>query len=177
MTDESPQRLLADTVYKHLRAIAGIQLRNERRDHTLSATALVHEAYLRLPPESSEADRALFLHGAAESMRHILIDHARRRGAAKRGKGWKRSIESVEQLAEEADETDIVALDGAFVRLEADDPRAAAVVRLRFYAGLGVDKTAEILGISRRSVLRDWEYARVFLLAALGESGEVEGQH
>lgn len=172
-SERPADRQLADTVYEHLRAIAGSQLRGERRNHTLSPTALVNEAYLRLASDAHAPapDRSRFLHAAAEGMRRILIDYARRRGAAKRGGGWNRAIESVEQLADVADEGEIVALDGAFLRLEKEDPRAAAVVRLRFYAGVSVDQTAEALGISRRSVLRDWEYARAFLLAALQEEG------
>jgi len=169
--DRLADRQLADTVYEHLRAIAGAQLRGERRNHTLSPTALANEAYLRLSSDARAPahDRSRFLHAAAEGMRRILIDYARRRGAVKRGGGWNRVVESVEQLADEAGEEEIVALDGAFLRLEQEDPRAAAVVRLRFYGGASVDQTAEALGISRRSVLRDWEYARAFLLAALQE--------
>ena len=164
---------LADSVYEHLRSIAGAQLRGERRNHTLSPTALVNEAYLRLTTDvrAPAHDRTAFLHAAAEGMRRVLIDHARKRGAAKRGGNWSRAIESVEQLAEEGGEGEILALDGAILRLEAADQRAASVVRLRFYGGASVDETADALGISRRSVLRDWEYARAFLLQALQDDG------
>ncbi len=160
-----PDAPLTNTIYQQLRAIAGAQLQGERQGHTLSATALVHEAFLRLG--DAAADRSRFLHAAGEAMRRVLIDHARKRGAAKRGAGWMRSIESVEQLAADGSESEVLALDRAFVRLEAEDARAAAVVRLRFYAGLSADQTAEVLGVSRRSVFRAWDYARVFLLSAL----------
>jgi RNA polymerase sigma factor (TIGR02999 family) len=165
-TAPDPQDELAAAVYATLRAIAANQMAGERRNHTLSPTALVHEAYLKLTGDAR--DNGAFYHAAAEAMRRILIDHARSRGAVKRGGGWRRSVESVEDLAANASSEDVVALDEAFLRLEAQDPRAAEVVRLRFYAGLTVDQAAEALGVSRRSVLRDWEYARAYLLADLG---------
>lgn len=162
-----PQRVddLSSSVYDVLRAIAARQMSGERAGHTLSPTALVHEAYVKLA-DVARADSRAFYHAAGQAMRRILIDHARRRGAGKRGGGW-RAVMSVEGLADRADPQVVVALDEAFVRLEAEDARAAEVVRLRFYAGLSVDQTAEALGVSRRSVLRDWEYARAFLLAEL----------
>lgn len=163
---------LADELYHELRALAGFQLRGERRNHTLSTTALVNEAYVRLAAGGDRPlDLSSFLPAAAQAMRRVLIDHARRRGAAKRGGGWNRLVESVEQLAEDADEAVILELDAALARLGVEDARAAAVVRMRFYAGASVAQTAEALGIARRSVMRDWEYARAFLLAALREPG------
>lgn len=171
--DRDPDHELTETVYDHLRAIAGLQIRDERRDHTLSPTGLVHEAYLRMAGggASPAADRSRFLRAAGEAMRRILIDHARRRGAAKRGGGWNRQVESLELLAETADEADVMALDRAFLRLEKEDARAAEVVRLRFYAGLGLDQTAEALGISRSTALRDWAFARAYLLHELEAPG------
>jgi RNA polymerase sigma factor (TIGR02999 family) len=162
---DGPQRVddLSSSVYAVLRAMAAKQMSGERAGHTLSPTALVHEAYVKLA-DVAQADSRAFFHAAGEAMRRILIDHARKKGAAKRGGGW-RAVASVEGLADQASPDVVVALDAAFVRLEAEDERAAEVVRLRFYAGLTVDQTAEALGVSRRSVLRDWEYARAFLLA------------
>ena len=159
---------LTASIYQQLRTIAGAHLAGERANHTLSATALVHEAYIRM--HRPDQDPARFLHAAGEAMRRILIDHARKRGADKRGAGWERSVQTLDDFAAHASPTEVVALDSAFVRLEIEDARAAAVVRLRFYAGLSVDETAQALSVSRRSVLRDWEYARAFLLAALQET-------
>ena len=142
----------------------------ERRGHTLTATALVHEAYLRLAPAGlAGADRARFCAAAAEAMRRILIDHARRRGAAKRSGGGLRAVdmESVIDLARDDNSAEILALDDAVSRLEEEDTDAAAVVRLRFYAGLTGDQVAELLGISPRQVDREWAYARAFLLREL----------
>lgn len=161
---------LAPTVYACLRAIAQRQMQDERPGHTLTATALVHEAYLRLAPAGlSGADRARFFHAAAEAMRRILIDHARRRGAGKRGRGLRRiaDIESVVDLARDENPEDTLALDAAISRLEKEDADAAAVVRLRFFAGLTGDQVSEVLGISPRQVDREWAYARAFLLLEL----------
>jgi len=163
-------RELAEAVYAQLRAIAQAQMRGERRGHTLSATALVNEAYLRLAPGGvAPADRAAFYHAAAGAMRRILIDHARARGADKRGGSWKRlgAVGGVADLASGTNPEDLLALDEAVLRLERDDPDAAAVVRLRFYAGLSGDQAAEVLGISARQVDREWAFARAFLMKEL----------
>lgn len=162
---------LTATVYDCLRAIAQRQMGAERGGHTLTATALVHEAYLRLAPDGlAGTDRAHFYHAAAEAMRHILIDHARRRSARKRGGGRNRvhEIESVLDLAREDNLDDAMALDDALVRLQEIDAGAAAVVRLRFYAGLTGDEVANVLGLSPRQVDREWTYARAVLLRELG---------
>jgi RNA polymerase sigma factor (TIGR02999 family) len=167
-------RDLAPTVYACLRAIAQRQMAGERRRHTLTATALVHEAYLRLAPAGlAGADRARFFAAAAEAMRRILVDHARRRGAAKRGGGALRVVdmESVIDLARDDNSAEILALDDAVSRLEEEDTDAAAVVRLRFYAGLTGDQVSESLGISPRQVDREWAYARAFLLRELRLEG------
>jgi RNA polymerase sigma-70 factor (ECF subfamily) len=168
-------------LYEQLRGIARVQMSSERADHTLQATALVHEAFLRLQKRVtlSREDRTLWLAAAAEEMRRILIDHARARSAVKRGGGRPKSGVDVASLAElvACDEPSrVVALDQAFSRLEGVDARAADVVRLRFYLGLSVDETAEGLSISRRSVLRDWEFARAFLFAAVEEVMAAKGE-
>ena len=175
MTPEPPvppetSGALAAAVYAQLRAIAQNQMKGERRGHTLSATALVNEAYLRLAPDGVKPqDKAAFYLAAAGAMRRILIDHARARGADKRGGSWQRlgAVEGVADLATGANPEDFLALDEAVLRLEREDPGAAAVVRLRFYAGLSGDQAAEVLGISARQVDREWAFARAFLMKEL----------
>ncbi len=167
-SDPDRGRSLSESVYQHLRAIAQRQMDGERRGHTLTATALVNEAYLKLG-EVAPGDRAEFYHAAAAAMRQVLIDYARARGAEKRGGDWNRLqlIQGVAELASGATPEDLMALDEAVVRLEKEDPGAAAVVRLRFYAGLSGDQTAEVLGISARQVDREWAFARAFLTRVL----------
>ena len=159
-------------VYEQLRELARARMARERKDHTLSATALVHEAYARLVGgrEIAWASRAQFFHAAAEAMRRILVEYARQHGAVKRGGDWTRCTRSVQELVAQ-DPGRFVSLEEAFRRLEGVDPRAAEVVRLRFYAGLSVEETASALGVSARSVNRDWEYARAWLLEAVEQDG------
>ena len=166
---EAAAEKLLPLVYEELRKLAAVRMHGERSDHTLQATALVHEAYARLargynPPW---ANRAHFFHAAAEAMRRILIEHARARNGPKRGGDRKRLPVDVLDLAEESDSEQILALEEAIARLEEQDPGAAKVVRLRFYAGLSVEETAEALDTSPRSVKRDWAFARAFLLRHL----------
>lgn len=167
---------LMPLVYEQLRAMAAQRMRQERKDHTLDATALVHEAYMRLVGTTEPAwqSRAHFFRVAAEAMRHLLIDHARRRAAEKRGGGSKRVPLCVVDLATEMDPSSVLALDEAIQTLEREDARAAEVVRLRFFAGLSVEETARILGLSDRSVLREWSFARTRLFQLLGDPPEDE---
>ncbi len=168
---------LATAVYAQLRAIAQRQMQGERRGHTLSATALVNEAYLKMSPrELAGAGRKEFFYAAAGAMRRILIDHARARGADKRGGSWKRleAVEGVVDLASGENPEDFLALDEAVLRLEKEDPDAAAVVRLRFFAGLSGERAAEVLGISARQVDREWAFARAFLMKELRGGGREE---
>jgi RNA polymerase sigma factor (TIGR02999 family) len=168
--DRSSERL-AELVYDELRKVAQRRLAEERPGHTLQATALVHEVYLKLSEGRQKpwSGRAEFFAAAAEAMRRILIDHARRRGAEKRGGGRRPLPLNVVDLTELDNPAMILALDEAIVRLEREEPRVAAVVRLRFYAGLTAEETAEALGQSRRTVMRDWEYARAWLRDAVGD--------
>ena len=158
---------LLPLVYDQLRAVAQRALAAERPDHTLEATALVHEAYLKLVGEREIpwASRAHFYVAAAEAMRRVLLDHARARGRVKRGGGRARlTLTDVTDLATKPDE--IVRFDEAFQRLEGESPEAAAIVRLRFFAGLSVEQTAEALGVSTSTVDRRWSFARAWLYQA-----------
>lgn len=166
--------VLSESIYNHLRAIAQKKLAQERPGHTLQATALVHEAFMRLDRGGqSPAQMGPDLYwAAAEAMRRILIEHARARGALKRGgearrEDWARTIAEGADLAETAPPGDFESLDAAILRLQEHDPRAADVVRLRFFAGLRIEEVARTLGVSDRSAKRDWEYARAWLLKEL----------
>lgn len=171
-------RELLPLVYRSLHDLAQRRMRGERRDHTLQATALVHEAYMRLVNGQNIAwdSRAHFYAAAAEAMRRILIEHARRVGAKKRGGGLKRDIASVADLADEEAVAEVLEIDAAIEALRRDDPRAASVVHLRFYTGLSIDETAAALGIAPSTVDREWRYARSWLLRKLqrGEEGMLE---
>ena len=161
---------LMPLVYDELRMIARSALRQERSDHSLHATDVVHEAYFRLMvgTTASWENRAHFFHAAAEAMRRILIEHARKRSRVKRGGRRVRVELSAVDLAAEYDVEQVMALDEVFQRLERQDPRAANVVRLRFYAGLSVEETAMALDVSERTVKREWAFARAWLYNALG---------
>jgi len=164
------QARLIPLVYERLRAIAARQLERERGDHTLGPTALVHEAYLRLFGDGSLEwkGKAHFYAAAGESMRRILVDHARARRTRKRGGGRLRLAIDLVELASREDPTEVLALDEALFRLEQRDARMAEIVKLRFFAGLQEDETAEALGISRRTVCREWTMARAFLRREMG---------
>ena len=160
---------LLPLVYDQLRAIAQQRMNDERAGHTLQATALVHEAYLRLVGDHDVAwtGRAHFYTAAVEAMRRILIDHARKRGAVKRGGDWRRTALNVASVALDENLDSFLALDDAILRLEEQDGKAAQVVRLRFFAGLSIEDTARILDVSPRTVKREWTYARTWLLQEL----------
>lgn len=157
-------------VYAELRRLATRQLRREAVGHTLSTTALVHEAWLRLADQSRCAwrDRAHFLAVAATAMRRILVDHARRHHAAKRGAGTPRvPLEHVDAVPAAERAALLVALDEALARLAALDARQARVVECRFFGGLTEEETAEALGVGLRTVKRDWAKARSWLYQEL----------
>ncbi|MBS1241827.1 MAG: hypothetical protein H6R40_1254 [Gemmatimonadetes bacterium] len=167
---------LLPLVYDELRALAGAQLRDERTGHTLGATALVHEAYLRLVERDRlEAhDRSHFFALAAQSMRRVLIDHARARKRQKRGLGKEAlPLEAIEDLVGDQAADELIALDDALTRLAEASPRAALVVERRFFAGLTLEETAETLGTSLKTVQRDWLAARAWLRKEIG--GELPG--
>lgn len=166
--DSAALEQLLPHVYHELRALAHRYLAREAGGHTLSTTALVHEAYLKLAGgDTNWRDRAHFFGYAATVMRNILVDYARMRGAAKRGGNqmpvdWTLAHPSVEAVA-----SDVLALDNALTQLEQAEPKLARVVELRFFAGLSLEETAEVMGRSMRSVDRDWRKARAFLHQAM----------
>lgn len=165
---------LAPLVYDELRRLAGRYLRRERSDHTLQSTALVHEAYLRLVDQRNVRwqNRAQFFGLAAELIRRILVDHARARQAAKRGGAvYKLTLDEALDASAPRD-LDLVRLDDAMKALAELDSQQARVVELRFFAGLTIEETAEVLGISPATVKRDWLVAKAWLRRELsGRSG------
>ncbi len=164
---------LVTAVYQQLRKIAQRRMAGEGPNPSLQATELVHEAYLKLEPGMGQRgfqNRYEFYGAAAEAMRRILIDHARRRRAAKRGSGRPAlPISNVAQLADTGDPEDVLALNEAFEHLESENPDLAKVVRLRFFAGLSVQETAKTLGVSEPTVKRRWRFARTVLFEVLEE--------
>jgi len=188
-SDVAREKLL-QAVYDELRVIAASHLRNERPDHTLGATALVNESYLKLirsfggdqhhDPESSGdpspsgfafTHRHAFYKAAAVAMRRILIDHARSKAAVKRSapSGFQKISIDILEASTLANPEDLLSLDEALSRLEDEDDRAASIVRLRFFAGRSIDEIALMLGVSSRTVKRDWEFARARLQQLIEE--------
>ncbi len=158
---------LAPLVYEELHVLAVHAMRREHEGHTLQPTALLHEAFFRLVGQQDAAwqNRSHFYGIAASAMRRILVDHARRRRAVKRDGGIRVTLEDHAAVSEAGSEQalDVIALDDALRRLGELDPRQAHVVELRFFAGLEVEETARVLGISPATVKRDWTFARAFL--------------
>lgn len=161
-------------VYHELQRIARAQLGRERAGHTLQATALVNEAYLKLVqrPPSGTADRGHFLGVAARAMRQVLVDHARAWSADKRGGGVAPVTLNEELSGVGSDPEDILALDEALDRLDALDERLRRVVELRYFAGLQDEEIADVLGVTRRTVQRDWVKARAWLHRELADERE-----
>jgi len=170
---KSTDRLL-EAVYDQLRRIAQQRMKDEKPGHTLQATALVHEAYLRLIRDKKPqwSSRAQFNVAAAQAMQRILIEHARKKKRLKRGGDRRPVASNVIDFASDENLDDVVALHQAIDRLERQDPRAALVTRLRFFAGLTVEETAKATELSQRTVIREWVYARAWLRDALGPVGE-----
>jgi len=156
---------LYELVYGELKSMAGARMVRERAGHTLQATALVNEAYLRLVPgEEQWENRAHFFGAAACAMRRILVDHARRHKASKRGGEDERVTFEDLAVAAEEPEVDLLALDEALDALAKEESRLAEVVQLRYFAGLGITETAKVLGTSPATVKRDWTFARAWLM-------------
>jgi RNA polymerase sigma factor (TIGR02999 family) len=163
---------LLPLVYDELRKLAAARLAEEKLGQTLQDIALVHEAYLRLVGRQRPQDwngRGHFFGAAAEAMRRILVETARRKGRGRHG-GGRRRVDLADEcsLAEPPPHDDLLALDDALRRLEADQPEAAAVVKLRYFAGLTTEQAAAALGVSLRTANRHWAFARAWLLDALG---------
>ncbi len=169
--DESAFDKLVPLVYQELRALASRYMRRERADHTLQATALVNEAYVRLIDAGGirSQDRAHFLAVASQTMRRILVEFARQRGRQKRGGDVIRvTLDDAPELAQEQG-TDLIALNDALSTLATVDLRMSQVVELRFFGGLSVQETADVLSVSPETVMRDWKTAKVWLLRELSE--------
>jgi len=168
---EAARGRLMDVVYNELRRVARRHLQNERADHSLSPTALVHETYLKLIDleRVQWQNRTHFFAMSARLMRRILVDHARSRDAAKRGGGQTLVIDGIDTVAAGFTpmNIDVLALDLALEKLAAVDERQSRLVELRFFAGLTVEETAEILGIAPITVKRDWAHARAWLFREL----------
>lgn len=165
-TDGDPRALdaLLPLVYDELRRLARSYLQRERSDHTLQSTALVHEAYLRLVGQNvSWQNRAHFFGIAAQMMRRILVDHARGRNSAKRGEGVCKVTLDEEVAGAAQRNLDVIALDEALTNLARLDPQQSRIVELRFFAGLSIEATSEVLKISPATVKRDWAMAKAWL--------------
>ncbi|HEY7783871.1 MAG TPA: sigma-70 family RNA polymerase sigma factor [Pyrinomonadaceae bacterium] len=162
--DQEALNQLLPLVYDELRRLADRYLHRERSDHTLQATALVHEAYLRLIDQKvSWVNRAHFFGVAAEMMRRILIDYARGRQAAKRGSGGiKLSLDDVLEITDEK-AADLIALDESLTALADFDPQKARVVELRFFGGLSIEETAAVMGLGTATITRQWRLAKAWL--------------
>jgi len=168
---------LAPLVYSELRRLARRHLGRERKGHTLQTTALVHEAYIRLidQKEVRWQNRAHFFAIAAQMMRRILVDYARARNYAKRGGGAQ--MVSLDEAMEVSDEraADMIALDEALVALAELDQRKSRIIELRFFGGLSIEETAEVLGVSPGTVMREWTFAKAWLQREIDKGGPHAG--
>ena len=172
---------LLPLVYDELRRLAAARLAQEAPGQTLQATALVHEAYLRLVGNEDESasrphwgGRSHFFAAAAEAMRRILIDAARGKAARKRGGAWKRMDLNQADLATRAAPEDLLLLDDTLEALAGSDPEAAQLVKLRYYGGLSIEQAAELLGLSRSTAYERWAYARAWLYSELQDQSPEE---
>ena len=170
---EAAAEELIPLIYSELHQMAERQMRGERPEHTLQPTALVHEAFLRLLGQhASWQNRNHFFGVAAQAMRRVLVDHARRQKARKRGAGAEMVTLDEAAVGSTGDpgSIDLEALDIALVKLAELEPRHARVVELRYFAGLGVEETAEVLGTSPATVKRDWQFAKAWLSKELDQA-------
>lgn len=167
---------LLPLVYEELRKLAAARMAGEWETSTLQPTALVHEAWLRLsgPQPQAWKNRAHFFAAAAEAMRRILIDHARRKHALRRGGGAKRIDLDRVDVAVQADEESLLAINEALEKLAVEDPQSAALVNLRFFIGLSYEEAAQTLEISERTAKRYWTFARAWLYRELSKRGQAD---
>lgn len=170
---QAGEKLLA-LVYSELRRLAAAKMAREQPGHTLQATALAHEAWLRLGNGAFE-NRTHFFGAAAEAMRRILVERARRKQREKRGSGAEHlDVDAIEIAAPAANDDELLAVHEALDRLASEHPRKAELVKLRYFVGLSFEQAAEVLGISVPTANRDWAYARAWLHQAVSESNEVQ---
>ena len=175
--DPSAAELLLPLVYEELRKLAAVRLANEKPGQTLEATALVHDAYIRLVDgqQAQKWDsRGHFFSAAAEAMRRILVERARQKIRVKHGGKLRRVDLDAGAIVSDGPHDDLVALDEALIRFAELEPKQADLVKLRYFAGLSIDDAASVLGISRTTAKRYWTYARAWLLAELKESDNIE---
>ena len=168
--DEKALERLMPLVYKELRRVASSYLSQERAGHTLQTTALINEAFVRLTKQKVEwKNRAHFFGVAAQMMRRVLVDYGRGQKAVKRGGAeWKIGVEETEAVQQPRD-AEIIALDRALDRLTALDPRQARIVELRYFGGLTIQETAQVLGVSTATVKDDWSLAKAWLYREMAE--------
>jgi RNA polymerase sigma factor (TIGR02999 family) len=164
--DPTAAEELLPLVYEELRKLAAVRMANEAAGHTLQPTALVHEAWLRLTGNEAQAqfaNRAHFFAAAAEAMRRILIERARRKSAEKRGGDWQRIDLDKVDIAAEADDDTLLLVNEALEKLASEDAQAAEVAKLRFFGGLTLEEAAQVLGVTGRTADRYWAFAHVWL--------------
>ena len=172
--DQAAAEQLLPLVYEELRKLAASKLAQEQPGQTLQATALVHEAYMRLvDPRASHHwnSRGHFFGAAAEAMRRILVDNARRKQSLRQGGQFHRQDVDLDQLSQPENSPDLLAIDEALVKLAQENPPAAKLVELRFFIGFGLEEAALALGISVRTANRYWTYAKAFLHNAIHDAG------
>lgn len=174
--DQAALDKLIPVVYQELRRLARHYMRNERAGHTLQTTALVNEAYMRLAgyKEMRWQSRAHFFAVSAQVMRRILVEHARRRNFAKRGGGAQKVALDEAAVVSAGRSAEVIAVEEALTDLESWDPRKGKIVELRFFGGLSIEETAEVLKISPTTVQREWRSAKAWLYRAISEEGGVE---
>jgi RNA polymerase sigma factor (TIGR02999 family) len=164
---------LLPLVYEELRKLAAVRMANEVAGHTLQPTALVHEAWLRLAGNDAKArfaNRAHFFAAAAEAMRRILIDRARRKGAGKRGGDWQRIDLDKVDIAAEADDDTLLLVNEALEKLAQEDARSAEIAKLRFFGGLTLEEAAQVMAVTERTANRYWAFARVWLFQEMRQA-------
>lgn len=169
--DKTALDRLVPLVYREMRRLAGYYMRRQRADHTLQTSALINEAYLRLIDHKNMRweNRAHFYAVAAQAMRRILVDHARSRGYQKRGGGALKVSFDEAAIGAEERAAELIALDDALKDLAAMDPRKSQIVELRYFGGLSVDETAEVIGVSAVTIMREWRSAKGWLLRAISK--------
>jgi len=171
--DPAAAEQLLPLVYEELRKLAAAKMANETAGHTLQPTALVHEAWLRLAGKDAQvqfANRAHFFAAAAEAMRRILIERARRKGAGKRGGDWQRIDLDKVDIAAEADDDTLLLVNEALEKLSQEDASAAEIAKLRFFGGLTLEEAGQVLGVTDRTAKRYWAFARVWLFDEMRQS-------